>query len=226
MDTGLLYVQAAQRLSLHPIVLLADSSQYDCFATEGSEAIRVDTNDLDALICECSRIRATYEIAGITSTDESLYATVGKLCRHFRLLGPNRELIERCCDKFAQRQLLAQAGVPIPAYRVVANAANVERAAAERRSSPRILVEEFALGPRDTVHIMGNELIGFTAAEFGPPPYFVHREFIFPASLTDDEHERIANVSLSCLRAPGLHVFAPQFYVRWPPAQTASCWRA
>ncbi|RVD62201.1 ATP-grasp domain-containing protein, partial [Mesorhizobium sp. M4A.F.Ca.ET.029.04.2.1] len=58
-------------------------------------------------------------------------ATVGKLCRHFGLPGPNPASIERCCDKFTQRQLLAEAGVPIPAYRLAANAADVQKSTAE-----------------------------------------------------------------------------------------------
>ncbi|MER9677716.1 hypothetical protein NKJ17_33690, partial [Mesorhizobium sp. M0208] len=120
--TGVLYVQAAQRLGLHPITLSADPAQYDYLAAEGIEAICVDTKNLDALIRECSQLRATYDIAGITTAREAVYATVGKLCRHFDLPGPNPESIERCCDKFTQRQLLAEAGVPIPAYRSAANA--------------------------------------------------------------------------------------------------------
>ncbi|RRH94143.1 ATP-grasp domain-containing protein [Mesorhizobium tamadayense] len=125
------YLQAAQRLSLHPIILSADPAQYDYLAAESYEAIRVDTDNLDALIRECSRLGATYDIAGITGALEDFYATVGKLCRHFDLPGPNPASIERCCDKFAQRQLLAQAGVPIPAYRVAANARDIESCAAE-----------------------------------------------------------------------------------------------
>ncbi|MBX5196834.1 ATP-grasp domain-containing protein, partial [Rhizobium leguminosarum] len=125
-STGPLYVQAAHRLGLHPITLSADPAQY-----ESSEAIRVDTADLNALIRECSRLRATFEIIGITSARESVYATVGKLCRHFGLPGPDPASIEQCCNKFAQRQLLAQAGVPIPDYRVATNATEVESAAAE-----------------------------------------------------------------------------------------------
>ncbi|TIP94835.1 MAG: hypothetical protein E5X61_42330, partial [Mesorhizobium sp.] len=77
------------------------------------------------------RLRTTYAIAGITSAEESLYATVGKLCRYFDLPGPNPASIEQCCDKFAQRQLLAQAGVPVPAHRLAANATDVESAAIE-----------------------------------------------------------------------------------------------
>ncbi|MER9469346.1 acetyl-CoA carboxylase biotin carboxylase subunit family protein [Mesorhizobium sp. M0482] len=240
-SNGRLYLQAAQRLGLHPITLAADQAQCDLLAAEGMEAIRVDTDNLDALIRECSRLRRTFDIVGITSALESVYATVGKLCRHFDLPGPNAASIERCCDKFVQHQMLAKAGVPIPAYRLAVNATDVESAAAEIglpvilkpvvgsgssgvrlcrdveelaehttfllggkhiwRSSPRMLVEEFARGPHYVVNIMGNDVVGITAAEFGPPPYFVFRQSICPAPLSDDGHERMGNVSLSCLRA-------------------------
>ncbi|TIW03388.1 MAG: hypothetical protein E5V81_36895, partial [Mesorhizobium sp.] len=107
---GLLYVKAAQRLGLHPITLSADPARYDYLAAERIETIRVDTDNLDALIHECSRLRATYDIAGITSAWDPVYATVAKLCKHFSLPGPNPASVERCCDKFTQRQLLAEAG--------------------------------------------------------------------------------------------------------------------
>ncbi|RWQ32524.1 acetyl-CoA carboxylase biotin carboxylase subunit family protein [Mesorhizobium sp.] len=252
---GPLYVQAAQRLGLHPIVLSADPAGLHSLATEGIEAIRVDTDNLDALIRECYRLRATYDIGGITSPRESFYATAGKLCRQFELPGPNPTSIERCCDKFVQRQRLAEAGVPIPAYRLATNAADVENSAAQIglpvvlkpavgissigvrlcrnadelaehtthllggehiwQSSPRILVEEFAQGPHYWSEIMGHEVIGIGTADFGPPPYFVYREFTFPAPLTDDEHKRIADVSLSGLRALGLGWGATNIELRW-----------
>lgn len=131
---GPLYVQAAQRLGLHPITLSADPTQYEYLAAEKVETILIDTDNLDALIQECSRLRDTYGIAGITGFaghDESVSATVGKLCRYFDRPGPNPASIEQCRDKFVQRQLLAEAGVEIPAYRVAANAADVESSAAE-----------------------------------------------------------------------------------------------
>ncbi|RVC82534.1 ATP-grasp domain-containing protein [Mesorhizobium sp. M4A.F.Ca.ET.022.05.2.1] len=241
---GLLYVKAAQRLGLHPITLSADPARYDYLAAERTEAIRVDTDNLDALIQECSRLGATYDIAGITSAWDPVYATVGKLCEHFSLPGPNAASVERCCDKFAQRQLLAEAGIPMPAYRLATNAMDVESSAAEiglpvilkpaegsgsvgvrlcrnvdelaehtayllgeqriSESPPRILVEEFAQGPYYYADIMGDEVIGIYAGEFGPQPRFVLREFTLPALLTDEEHESIADVSLSCLRALSL----------------------
>ncbi|TIR16148.1 MAG: ATP-grasp domain-containing protein [Mesorhizobium sp.] len=254
-SNGLRYAQAAQHLGFHPITLSADPAQYDYLATERFEAIRIDTDNLDALIRECSRLGAIYEIAGITSPWEPFYATAGKLCRHFDLPGPNPASIEQCCDKLTQRQLLADAGVPIPAYRFAASATDVERSAAEiglpvilkpavgtgssgvrlcrnadeltehtnyllggkhmSRSSPRILVEEFAQGPYYCAYIMGNEVIGIAAADFGPPPHFVFRRGICPAPLTDDEHGRIANVSLSCLRALDLGWGPTNIEIRW-----------
>ncbi|RUY13387.1 MAG: ATP-grasp domain-containing protein [Mesorhizobium sp.] len=237
---GLLYVQAAQRLGLHPIALSADPAQYDYFAA-GCEAISVDTSNHDALIHECSRLGESYDIAGITSVNESVYSTVGTLCRHFDLPGPNPASIEQCCDKFTQRQLLEKARVPIPAYRLVENATDAERAASEVglpvvlkpavgigssgvrlcrnleevvehttyllggkhrwRSSPRILIEEFAQGSHYYAKIMGNEVLAIGAASFGPAPHFVYSEVTFPAPLADHEHERIVDISLASLRA-------------------------
>ncbi|MFK0692087.1 hypothetical protein ACFX5Q_28330, partial [Mesorhizobium sp. IMUNJ 23033] len=83
------------------------------------------------------------------------------------------------------------------------------------RSSPRILVEEFANGPDYGAYIMGNEVIGIEAADYGPPPHFVCSEGTFPAPLTDDEYKRIADVSLSCLRALGLAWGPTCIQFRW-----------
>ncbi|MCG5486153.1 MAG: acetyl-CoA carboxylase biotin carboxylase subunit family protein [Sinorhizobium meliloti] len=253
--TGLLYVQTAQRLGLQPITMSADPAQYDYPAAEGIEAVRVDTNSLDALLRECSRLRASYDIAGITSAEEQFYATVGKLCQYFDLPGPNPVSIELCCDKVTQRQLLGEACVPIPAYRVAENATGVKSSAAEIglpvvvkpvvgtgsygvrlcrdvdelvdhttyllggkhlwRSSPRILIEEFAEGPYYCAETMGHEVIGIAAADFDRPPHFAFREYTHPAPLTDDEHMRIADVSLSCLRA---------LHLGWGPTNVEFRW--
>jgi len=255
---GLLYVQAARRLGLHPIALATDSTQYDYLAAESIEAIKVDTNNFDALMHVISRLRATYDIAGIIGMGglyESRHVTVAKLCRHFALPGPNPASIERCSDKFAQRQFLAQAGVPMPAYRLARNATDVERSAAEVgwpvilkpsegsgssgvrlcrdadelaehttyllggrypwRSSPKMLVEEFAQGAFYDVVTMGNSVVAIGAANFTRPPHFVPCQSIFPAQLTEGEHKRIADVSLNCLRALDLGWGPANIEFRW-----------
>ncbi|TSE13977.1 hypothetical protein C1D09_001115, partial [Mesorhizobium intechi] len=131
---GLLYVKAARSMDLHPITLSVDPIRHDYLAAEGVEAIRVNTDDLDALIRECSQLRASHNIAGITGfsgADDSVYAAVSKLCRQFNLPGPNPTSVERCTDKSIQRQLLGKAGVPIPAYRVATDATDIRGSAAE-----------------------------------------------------------------------------------------------
>ncbi|MER8917334.1 acetyl-CoA carboxylase biotin carboxylase subunit family protein [Mesorhizobium sp. M0761] len=249
------YVQAAQRLGLDPIILSADPNRYNYLAAEVDEIIQADTNNVDALISECSRLGEAYNIAGITSATETFYAIAGKLCQHFGLPGPNPVATERCCDKFTQRQLLAEAGVPIPVYRLAGNAKEVESSAADIglpvilkpavgigsmgvrlcrnvdelaehtahllggkhiwRCLPRILVEEFAQGPYYWADLMGNEVIGIGTGEFGPSPHFVYREWIYPALLSDDEHERITDISLSCLQALGLGWGPKSIELRW-----------
>ncbi|MER9586472.1 acetyl-CoA carboxylase biotin carboxylase subunit family protein [Mesorhizobium sp. M0276] len=256
--SGLEYVNAARRLGLHPITLSADPTQYDYVAKESVQAVCVKTDNLQAMIYECSQLRTTYDIAGITGfsgDDESVYVAVAKLCRHFDRPGPDPASIERCCDKFVQRQILAEAGVPMPAYRLAANATEIETFAAEIglpvilkpaegsgskgvrlcrsvdelvehtnyllkgeyiwRSSPRILIEEFAQGPLYSAQIMGNEIIGIAESEFGPPPHFVSRELTFPIPLSVRKHERIADVSLSCLQALGLGWGPTNIEFRW-----------
>ncbi|MBW5438495.1 ATP-grasp domain-containing protein [Bradyrhizobium canariense] len=252
---GPLYVRAAHRLGLHPVTLSADPTQYGYLAAGGCEAIRVDTDNLDAMIGELSTLSPASEIAGITSARESAYAAAGKLCRHFDLPGPDPTAVERCCDKFAQRQRIAAAGVPVPAYRLATNAADVASSAAEIglpvivkpavgigsngvrlcrdadevgehttyllngrhmwRSSPRILVEEFAQGPHYSVEIMENKVIGIGAADFGSPPHFICREYVYSAVMAEDEHRCMADVSLSCLQALGLGWGPTNIDLRW-----------
>ncbi|MER9984456.1 ATP-grasp domain-containing protein [Mesorhizobium sp. M0103] len=256
MGAGLLYVQAAQRLGLQPITLSDDPTRYDHFGAKEAETIRVDTDDLDALIRQCSRLQETYGIAGITGASDPVYATVGKLCRHFDLPGPDPDAVEQCCDKYTQRKLLAASGVPMPAYRLATNAAEVEDSAAElglpvvvkpavgsnsegvrlcctadelaQHTSyllggqhiwpfgPRMLVEEFAQGSSYGVNTMGNEVIGISVYHSGPPPRFVPPvDEIHPAPLTEEEYERITDISLRCLRALGLGWGPAGIQVRW-----------
>ncbi|RWD55900.1 MAG: ATP-grasp domain-containing protein [Mesorhizobium sp.] len=255
---GLQYVQIAKRLGLHPITLSADPAQYEYLSAENVEAVHVDTDNLDSLIRECTRLSSSCDIVGVTGfsrADESACVTAAKLCRYLKLPGPNPTSMERCCDKFAQRQLLARAGVPVPAYRLASNATEVERSAAEMtlpvilkpavgsgscgvrlcrnvdeltehtayllgnkhlwRSSPRILVEEFAQGLYYEADIMGDEVISIGTAELWPPPHFVFREVTYPAPLNDNEYKCIADVSLACLRALDLGWGPTNIEFRW-----------
>lgn len=97
--SGLPFVQA-RHLGLDPVTLSADPTRYDYLADQNFEVIQVDTDNLDALICECSRLLTRYDIAGNTGAEEETCATVGKLCRYFSLPGPDPPSVERCYKQF------------------------------------------------------------------------------------------------------------------------------
>lgn len=59
------------------------------------------------------------------------------------------------------------------------------------RSSPR-LVEELTQGPHYSINMIGNEVIGIAAIYFYRPLDLISRECIYPAMLTEDEHDSIA----------------------------------
>ncbi|RUX98569.1 hypothetical protein EOA25_27395, partial [Mesorhizobium sp. M2A.F.Ca.ET.040.01.1.1] len=52
--------------------------------------------------------------------------------------------VERCCDKFAQRLLLAEAGASITAYGLAANATDVESSIADIGASVLALRRYFS----------------------------------------------------------------------------------
>ncbi|MBY3298890.1 ATP-grasp domain-containing protein, partial [Rhizobium laguerreae] len=83
------------------------------------------------------------------------------------------------------------------------------------QSTPKILIEEFAQGRYYNVDTMGHQVVGVGTAEFDCPPHFVFREVTFPAPLGKDEHERIVDLSLSCLQALGLGWGPANIELRW-----------
>lgn len=257
-NSGQLYIEAAQRLGLHPITLAADPLDYHYISAESSSAIAVDTGDFDAMMHACLKLAATYDIAGITgftTRGESVYVAVGKLCRYFNLPGPDPECVERCSDKLAQRQLLMQAGLPVPGFRRATSAMTVDMAAADLRlpvivkptegngssgvrlcrdagelaehtayllgetypwrSAPTILVEEFAQGPFYDVVTMGEDVVAIGSGNFGIPPHFVPCQSMFPAQLTQEQHDHISDISLRCLQALGLGWGAANIELLW-----------
>ncbi|MCK1499358.1 acetyl-CoA carboxylase biotin carboxylase subunit family protein [Bradyrhizobium sp. 188] len=250
-----LFVRAAKHLGFQPIVLSANPARYKYLAAEEIEPLYADTHNLDALIGKCYQLRGIYDISGITSSSELFYAIAAKLCLHFGLPGPNPTSIERCRDKFNQRQLLTEAGISVPAYRQAASAAAIQSSAAEIGlpvivkpavgiassgvrlcrnsdelaehadyllggtyiwpSSPSVLVEEFAQGPHYSIEMMGDQIVGIAAADFGHPPHFVCRKYSYPALLSDEQHKRIAEISLRSLQALGLSWGPKNIDLRW-----------
>lgn len=129
--TGRQFLRTTRDLGLVPILITRDPASFEFLAADGIEAIRVDTGDIGAVIDVCSQLRSSRDVAGIMSVHEYAYAAAAAACRHFGLPGPDPEAIERCRDKFTQRRLHAEAGVPVPDHRLATTAADAVEFAAE-----------------------------------------------------------------------------------------------
>lgn len=128
---GQMFVRVARRLGLIPIMLSRNPARYEYVAADEVDAFVVDTQEVGSIIQACEGLRSDYEIAGVACASEAYYWAVAVVCRHFSLPGPNPEAVERCLNKFTQREQLAKAGVPIPGFRAAANATDATEFATE-----------------------------------------------------------------------------------------------
>ncbi len=131
--TGRLFVHTARGMGYRPVLVTARPAKYAFLQDPGApEVIEAPTDDeaaLHALISE--RFAGGSEVAGITSSSEYFIATAAALARRFGLAGPDAESVRGARDKSRQREVLAAAGLPAPAFRVVVSAGQAVAAAEE-----------------------------------------------------------------------------------------------
>lgn len=136
--TGRLFARAAARQGLRPILLAADPARYRYVEQDGLDALRVDTQDEQALIEACRRLASAPGLAGVTSSSEYFIATAAVIASRLGLPGPSAEAIRACRDKHTQRLRLRAAGVGVPAFQA-AGSADEAVAAAERIGYPVVV---------------------------------------------------------------------------------------
>lgn len=241
---GQMFVRVARRLGLIPIMLSRNPARYEYVAADKVDAFVVDTKEASSVIQACEGLQSDYEITGVTCASEAYYWTVAVVCRHFGLPGPSPEAVEHCLNKFTQREQLAKAGVPIPAFRAATSARAAMESATEiglpvvlkpivgngsygvklcrtldevaeqtafvlagkhgLPSPSMVLVEEYAVGEHFGCEMMEGVVVGIIAVDFGPPPNFALRNFIFPAPLNSDDSDLVAAVARRSTQALAL----------------------
>jgi S-sulfo-L-cysteine synthase (3-phospho-L-serine-dependent) len=139
--TGALFVQAAAALGLRPVLLASDPAYYPYVERDGVDAVRLDTQDREALLAACSRLRDGEGLAGIWSSSEYFIPAAASLARELGLPGPDPDAVASCRDKGVQRARLAAAGVGQPRFRIVRSAAEAVSAvsAAEALGLPVVV---------------------------------------------------------------------------------------
>jgi biotin carboxylase len=129
--TGRLFVHAARALGFAPVLVTARPEKYAYLGEDGAPEVlavpRVDEDELEPLL----RRRFGGRLAGVTSSSEYRVATAAALAARLGLPGPDAAAVHAARDKSRQRELLAQAGVATPAFRVAGSASEATWAARE-----------------------------------------------------------------------------------------------
>jgi biotin carboxylase len=69
---------------------------------------------------------------------------------------------------------------------------------------PAVLLEQYLAGPEYSVETFDRQVVGITAKQLGPQPYFVEIGHDFPAPLPAEQHRAIGTMALRALAALGL----------------------
>ncbi|MGI5378961.1 ATP-grasp domain-containing protein [Streptomyces sp. CA-251387] len=94
-------------------------------------AITAETNDIDALLPEVTRLHSVLGFDGVVTSCDYYLPTVARIAGHLGLPGPGPEAVENACRKDATRRVLADAGLPGPRFAVHEEWADLARAAKE-----------------------------------------------------------------------------------------------
>ncbi|MEU6614033.1 ATP-grasp domain-containing protein [Streptomyces parvus] len=129
--SGRRFCQAARDRGLRPVVLAARAERYPYLAADRVDHRVLDTGDPEAVLAACRELAADGGLAGVTSSSEYFIATAARTARQLGLVAPDPAALARCRDKARQRDALASAGVPVPAYRAVTTLAEAASAARE-----------------------------------------------------------------------------------------------
>ncbi|MDV6013414.1 ATP-grasp domain-containing protein [Haloechinothrix sp. LS1_15] len=97
---------ASQAGAPHPVVAGAET------------VVRVDTNDLDALVAEATSLARRERIDGVLTTCDYYLEAVATVAEALRLPGPPAEVMRLATRKHRVRQALAEAGVAGPRFAV------------------------------------------------------------------------------------------------------------
>jgi biotin carboxylase len=131
--TGALFVHTARAIGYAPVLVTARPEKYAYLARPGAPEVvvvpRVDEDAVEALVRE--RFGGGEGVAGITSTSEYFVAAAAAAAARFGLPGPDAARVRAARDKSRQREVLAAAGVPVPAFRAVRSADEAVAAARE-----------------------------------------------------------------------------------------------
>ncbi|MGF9566867.1 ATP-grasp domain-containing protein [Neorhizobium sp. BT27B] len=114
--SGHLFHRAIRDLGHIPVLLTADAGRYRHLDTPDLAIVSADTASIDAIVEWCQRDQFGLDIIGVLSSSSASAGMAASVCRRLGLPGAKPEAIERCLNKFTQRDCLKGAGLLSPSY--------------------------------------------------------------------------------------------------------------
>lgn len=114
--SGHLFHRAIRDLGHIPVLLSADASRYRHLDTPDLVIVSADTASVDAIAGWCQQDQLGFHIIGVLSSSSAFAGIAAAVCRQLGLPGAKPEAIDRCLNKFTQRDCLRGAGLLSPAY--------------------------------------------------------------------------------------------------------------
>lgn len=136
--TGREFCAAARTRGLRPVLLARDPGRYPYAVEDAVDTRTLDTTDPDAVLRTLTGLAAADGLAGVTSSSEYYVAAAARAAKALGLPGPDGDAVAACRAKDVQRERHRAAGVPVPAFEAVADAAAAV-AAAESLGYPVVL---------------------------------------------------------------------------------------
>ncbi|MFF2013535.1 pyridoxal-phosphate dependent enzyme [Streptomyces sp. NPDC058195] len=117
--TGMMALGTSAALDLRPVLLTGDPDRYAGLEETGSEVLRCDTNDANAIRAAVQERFSREEIAGVTTTSDFYVPAVADIAEWLGLPGNPVEAVTVCRNKALLRAALDGAGVGQPRFAVV-----------------------------------------------------------------------------------------------------------
>lgn len=129
--TGPLFVEAAKRIGVTPVLFAEDPSRYAFARQPGLEVVRQSCRSVGEIESRLEGLSWKLDIAGIYTSSEYFIETAGALALGRNLPGADPRAVRNCRNKWTQFNLLNAAGIGIPATRLATTPAEAISAGRE-----------------------------------------------------------------------------------------------
>ena len=129
---GPMQAKAAKKIKEAGFQLILTDLNPDCYCRKyADEFIPLDTFDIQGNLKKAALLKQKYEIQGVLTVAADCHETVANIATHLNLPGIDPEISSICREKHKTREMLTNAGLPQPSFKLVNDLAEAKSFAAE-----------------------------------------------------------------------------------------------